>query len=90
MAGGGIYFDTCYTYLDGSSEEGIRRCVAQRKERGSFQLAEKLPGYLLRSYEDCQRYFDEELRRCGVANFDVLMLHWLNDRHYAIAETFGS
>ncbi len=88
MASGGTYFDTCYTYLDGSSEEGIRRCVVQRKERSSFQLAEKLPGYLFRCYEDCQRYFDEELRRCGVSYFDVLMLHWLNDKHYAIAERY--
>ena len=83
---GGSYFDTCYTYLDGNSEEGIRRCVAKRKPRSAFQLAEKLPGYLCKSYDDCQRYFDEELQRCGVDYFDVFMLHWLNGKNYAIAE----
>lgn len=88
MEAGGTYFDTCYTYLDGASEEGIRRCVVERKARETFQLAEKLPGYLFKSYEDCQTYFDEELRRCGVSWFDVLMLHWLNDKNYAIAQQY--
>ena len=88
LDGGGTFFDTCYTYLDGMSEAAIRKCVAERKLRESFQLCDKLPGYLFKSYEDCQRYFDTELERCGVAFFDVLMLHWLNDENYAIAEKY--
>lgn len=86
MEHGGTFFDTCYTYLGGQSEAGIKRCVVQRKPRQNFQLCEKLPGYLFKCYEDCQTYFDEELRRCGVTYFDVLMLHWLNDKNYDIAE----
>ena len=88
MDGGGTFFDTCYTYLNGMSEYGIRKCVAQRKPRQSFQLCEKLPGYLFTSHEDCRKYFDEELSRCGVEWFDILMLHWLNDENYAIAEKY--
>lgn len=88
MQGGGRYFDTCYTYLNGSSELGIKKCVAERKERSSFLLAEKLPGYLCKSYDDCQKYFEEERFRCGVDYFDVLMLHWLNGKHFAIAEQY--
>ena len=86
MQKGGDYFDTCYTYLDGNSELGIRKCVAERKPRETFRLADKLPGYLFQCYEDCQKYFEEELRRCGVSYFDVLMLHWLNDKNFATAE----
>lgn len=85
---GGTYFDTCYTYLDGHSEEGIRRCITQRYPRERFQIANKLPGYLCKSYEDAQKYFDEELVRCGVDHFDVYMLHWLNGKNYAIAEKY--
>ena len=88
MEGGGTFFDTCYTYLNGNSERAIKECVAQRKPRSSFQLCEKLPGYLFGSYEDCQKYFDEELDRCGVEWFDVLMLHYLNEKNYAIAEKY--
>jgi len=86
MAGGGTYFDTCYTYLDGNSEEGIRRCVAARKPRESFQLADKLPGYKCKSYDDCQTFFEEELTRCGVEYFDVFMLHCLDHKNYATAQ----
>jgi len=86
MAGGGTFFDTCYTYLNGMSEYGIRKCVVERKLRNTFQLCEKLPGYLFKSYDDCQKYFDEELSRCGVEWFDILMLHWLNDKNYEIAK----
>ena len=88
MGGGGVFFDTCYTYLDGLSEAAIHKCVVERKPRHSFRLCDKLPGYLFKSYEDCQKYFDEELSRCGVEWFDILMLHWLNDDNYAIAEKY--
>ena len=88
MDGGGVFFDTCYTYLDGLSEAAIRKCVVERKSRDSFQLCDKLPGYLFKSYDDCRKYFDEELSRCGVEWFDILMLHWLNDENYAIAEKY--
>ena len=88
MEGGRNFFDTCYTYLDGMSEMAIRRCVAERKPRESFQLCEKLPGYMFKSHDDCQKYYDVELARCGVEWFDILMLHWLNDQNYAIAEKY--
>ena len=52
MEGGGVFFDTCYTYLNGLSEAAIRKCVVERKHRDSFQLCDKLPGYLFKSYED--------------------------------------
>ncbi len=88
MAGGRNYFDTCYTYLNGNSELGIRKCVVERYPRDQFQIAEKLPGYKCKSYEDAQRFFDEELERCGVDYFDVFMLHWLNGENYRIAEKY--
>lgn len=88
MDGGGTFFDTAYSYLNGYSEMGIKKCVTQRKERSSFQLCDKLPGYLFKSYADCQKYFDEMIQRCGVEYFDILMLHWLSDKNYAIAEKY--
>lgn len=88
MESGGDYFDTCYTYLNGMSEESIRRCVVGRKPRESFRIAEKIPGYKCRSYQDCEKFFEEELHRCGVEYFDVLMLHWLNGKNYETAEKY--
>jgi len=86
LAQGGDYFDTAYTYLGGLSEEALRKSLVQRYPRDKFRIADKLPGYQLKSYEDCNVYFEESLRRCGVDYFDVYMLHWLNDRNYEIAE----
>lgn len=88
ISSGGSYFDTCYTYLNGNSELGIKKCVAERYPREQFRLAEKLPGYQCKSYEDAQRFFDEELERCGVDYFDVFMLHWLNGKNYETAEKY--
>lgn len=83
---GGKYFDTCYTYLDGFSERAIKECVVKRYPWDKFLIADKLPGYKCKAYEDCRRYFDIELERCGVDYFDVYMLHWLNQSNYDIAQ----
>jgi len=88
LAGGRTFFDTCYTYLNGLSEAAIKRCVSSRIPRDRFMLCDKLPGYLFKSHADCQKYFEEELERCGVEWFDVLMLHWLNDVNYEKAEKY--
>lgn len=86
LAGGGRYFDTSHTYLDGKSEEAIRECLVKRHPRSSFLLATKVPGYYVKSRDDFMRYFEESRQRCGVDFFDVYMLHWLNAAHYAIAQ----
>ncbi len=86
IAAGGDYFDTAYTYLNGFSEEAIRRCVIERYPRGSVRVCDKLPGYKCKTREDCEVFFNEQLKRCGVEYFDVYMLHWLNARNYDKAE----
>jgi len=85
---GGRYFDTAYTYLGGQSEIALREALVKRHPRDSFAICDKLPGYKVKTPEDCERYFAEQLERCGVEKFDVFMLHWLNRENYAIAEQF--
>ena len=88
LASGGTYFDTAYTYLDGMSEAALKRAVVERHPRASFQIADKLPGWKVKRQSDCQKYFSEQLDRCGVDYFDVYLLHWLNQANYAIAEQY--
>ena len=83
---GGSYFDTAYTYLEGRSEDALRRCLVERHPRESFRVATKLPGYKMKTIEQCRTAFEEQLTRCGVDYFDVYLLHWLNEKNYAIAE----
>ena len=88
LAGGGTYFDTAYTYLDGKSETALRRSLVDRHPRESFRIADKLPSWKVTCPEDRERYFREQCQRCGVDYFDVYLLHWLNRVNYAIAERF--
>ena len=88
LENGGTYFDTGYTYLDGRCEEMLCKTLVQRYPRERFQIATKLPGYRVTSYEDCFRYFEESAKRCGVDYFDTYMLHWLDEEHYALAEKY--
>ena len=85
---GGRYFDTAYTYLNGQSEEAIRRCLVERHPREAFHLADKLPGYAAKSEEDSLKFFETSLARCGVTYFDTYLLHGLNEENYEIAKKF--
>lgn len=62
---GGKYFDTCCTYLSGMSEEAVKRCLFERKDRDSFELCDKIPGYMCSSKRAFRRFFEEETKRCG-------------------------
>ncbi len=88
LSAGGTYFDTAYTYLNGLSEEALKKSLVERHPRESFRIANKLPGYQVKCKEDCERFFQIQLDRCGVDYFDVYMLHWLNPENYRIAEQF--
>lgn len=83
---GGTYFDTAYTYLGEKSEEALRKALVERHPRDAFRIADKLPGWRVKRHEECEVYFDTQLRRCGVDYFDVYLIHWLNAENYAICE----
>jgi len=85
---GGTYFDTAYTYLNGKSEEALRKAVVERYPREKLVIADKLPGWQVKSKEENETYFQTQLDRCGVDYFDVYLIHWLNDRNYEICEKF--
>lgn len=86
LSRGGVYFDTAYTYSQ--SETALRESLVKRHPRERFQIADKLPSWMVRSVQDCQRYFDEQRDRCGVEYFDVYLLHWLNQKNYEICEQY--
>ncbi len=85
---GGTYFDTAYTYLNGKSEEALRKAVVERYPLDQIVIADKLPGWMLKKEEDNLKYFNEQLERCGVDYFDVYLIHWLNDKNYQICEKY--
>ena len=73
------YFDTAYVYHGGQSEVAAREAIVKRYPRDSFTLATKLPAWCIKSAEDRDRIFNEQLARAGVDFFDFYLLHSLED-----------
>ena len=73
------YFDTAYVYHRGESEKAIREALVRRYPRERFMLATKLPAWCMKTPEDRDRIFREQLERCGVEYFDFYLLHSIED-----------
>lgn len=82
MEQGFQYFDTAFPYHNQKSEEAVRRCLVERYDRDKFFLADKMPLWLVKSYEDYQKIFDTQLARCGVDYFDFYLLHAISKERY--------
>ena len=88
LAQGGDYFDTAYTYQNGVNEETLRRALVERHPRNAYRVADKLPGYMVKSHAHCWDFLNASLRRCGLEYFDVYLLHGLNGENYELAEKY--
>ncbi len=79
MDAGMNYFDTAYVYHGGRSETAAREAIVKRYPRDSFKLATKLPAWEIKTEEDIERIFSEQLERAGVEYFDFYLLHSVED-----------
>ncbi len=89
---GFTYFDTAFTYHGFKSEEAMREALVKRHDRNEFTLATKLPPRMLKSAEDQENIFNEQLEKCGVEYFDYYLLHNIGVSAYQQAckyDTFG-
>jgi len=89
---GFTYFDTAFTYHGFKSEEAMREALVKRHDRNEFTLATKLPPRMLKSVEDQENIFNEQLEKCGVEYFDYYLLHNIGVSAYQQAckyDTFG-
>lgn len=87
---GFTYFDTAYMYHMNKSEIAIKESLVKRHKRDSFTVATKLPTMFLKTREDQERIFNEQLEKCSVDYFDYYLLHNLGVAHYEIAQKFDS
>lgn len=78
MQAGFTYFDTAYVYGGGRSEVVAKEAIVARYPREAFQLASKLPMWLVEEEADMERFFEESLSRAGVTYFDYYLLHGLS------------
>ena len=71
------YFDTAYVYP--GSEAALGRILEKNRLRGQVMIATKLPHYLVKSRQDLERLFQEELRRLRTDYVDYYLMHMLTD-----------
>lgn len=78
MKKGYNFFDTSYAYHNGQSEIALRKGLVERYPRESFEIADKMPTWLLEKEEDNNKYFNEMLERLGIDYFDKFHVHNIN------------
>ena len=81
---GFTYFDTAWMYCGFQSEEATKEFLVKRHPRESFTLATKLHGGFIKTKEDRDRIFNEQLRKTGVTYFDYYLLHDIGEGHYQL------
>ncbi len=72
---GFTYFDTAWMYAGFASENVAKEALVDRHPRSSFTLATKLHAGFFDSTEDCDKVFQEQLRKTGAGYFDYYLLH---------------
>ncbi|MCU6745708.1 aldo/keto reductase [Suilimivivens aceti] len=81
---GFTYFDTAWMYCAFKSEEAVREALVKRHDRSTYTLATKLHAGYLKTKEDRDRIFQEQLRKTGADYFDYYLLHDAGAHHYEI------
>ena len=77
MAGGVNYYDTAWVYHQGMLERFAGEAL-KKYPRESYNLADKMPVWEVKSLDDAKRIFQEQLDRCQAEYFDFYLLHSLN------------
>lgn len=89
MAAGFTYFDTAYLYHDEMSEPALKKALVDRYPRESYILADKMPTIIVKSPEDYEMYFKNQLERTGAGYFDYYLMHNMGKDRYAKTKEFG-
>lgn len=81
---GFTYFDTAWMYCGFNSENIVRQALVERHPRESYTIATKLHAAYIKTKEDRDRIFNEQLKKVGVDYFDYYLLHNVGSNHYKI------
>lgn len=83
---GFTYFDTAWMYCDFKSESATKEVLVDRYPRDKYTLATKLHAGFIKTKEDRDKIFNEQLKKTGVEYFDYYLLHDIGTHHYEIYE----
>ena len=77
------YFDTAWPYHGGHSELAIGKALA-KYPRERWYLADKYPGHQISASYDPAAIFEQQLKKCGVEDFDFYLLHNVYENSYGV------
>ncbi|MDF2530583.1 MAG: aldo/keto reductase [Clostridia bacterium] len=86
--GGVNYVDTAYPYHGGQSEVLVGKALKDGY-REKVKLTTKMPIWLIKSIEDCDKYLDEQLHRLQVDSIDYYLLHAMNKERWNTVTQLG-
>ncbi len=81
---GFTYFDTAWMYCNFKSEDAVYEALVKRHARNTFTLATKLHAGFIKTKEDRDKIFNEQLRKTGAGFFDYYLLHDVGEDHYKV------
>ena len=85
---GFTYFDTAWIYCAGKSEDAVNEVLTKRYPRDAFSVTTKLPSHKIKSLEDRDLIFGEQLRKTGLEFFNYYFLHNVNSESMSTFEGF--
>lgn len=85
---GFTYFDTAWMYAGFASENVAKEALVDRYPRDSFTLATKLHAGFFDSPEDCDKVFQEQLKKTGAGFFDYYLLHGVDKENLSKYEKY--
>lgn len=71
------YFDTAYLYP--GNEEVFGKALEKTGKRDKIKIATKMPHYLMKSTEEAEKRFREQLERLRTDHVDYYLMHMLPD-----------
>lgn len=83
------YFDTAYGYHEGESESFFGETLT-KYPRDSYYLATKLPVWMADSLEDCEKIFENQMKKTRADYFDFYLLHSLDKEKFQKVQEYGA
>lgn len=81
---GFTYFDTAWMYCGFQSENATKEVLVNRYPRDQYTLATKLHSGFIKTKEDRDKVFNEQLTKTGVDYFDYYLIHDINHHSHEI------